>query len=388
MKTLALKKITFFLSITVLSSGLACADSARKLSEQQKQSQISLGQQLYFDKNLSRNRTQSCSSCHAPERGFIDPRDNGVNSAVSLGDDNHSLGDRTAPTASYAKFSPDFHYNEKTKQYIGGQFWDGRETDLTGQAGGPPINPIEMGMPDKKSVVARLKENKQYTKEFKNIYGKNIFDDDSNAYHAMAESIAAFEKTNYFSSFDSKYDRSLTGEYVMNDQEELGQSLFFSNNNTNCAKCHKLKNEGEKFETFSNYQFHNIGVPVNKQVRLKNGQPQDYIDHGLLNNPNVTDLQHDGKFKVPTLRNIAVTAPYMHNGVFKDLATVILFYDKYNNAKTKINPETGKAWESAEVEKTINKKDLKMKKLSKAKVEALVAFMKTLTDKRYEHLIK
>lgn len=380
--------IGFFFTLMLFSNSVSYAGNTQQHSEKPEQTKILLGQQLYFDKNLSRNRTQSCASCHAPEKGFIDPRNNGVNAAVSLGDDSHSLGDRTAPTASYAKFSPPFHFDAKKKRYVGGQFWDGRENDLTGQAGGPPTNPIEMGMPDKQSVVARIKKNEHYLSAFKKIYGENIFADTNKAYHAMAESIAAFEKTAFFSSFDSKYDRYLRGEYVMSDQEELGQSLFFSNNNTNCATCHKLKNEGEQHETFSNYEFHNIGVPVNKQVREKNGSAAGHIDHGLLNNPNVSDPQHDGKFKVPTLRNSAVTAPYMHNGVFQDLATVILFYDKYNNEKNNINPETGKAWQKAEVEETINKKDLKMKKLTKVKVDALVAFIKTLTDKRYEYLLK
>ena len=84
---------------------------------------------------------------------------------------------------------------------------------------------------------------------------------------------------------------------------------------------------------------------------------------------------------------MAITAPYMHNGVFFDLKTVILFYDKFNNKNNIINPETNKAWRNAEWENTINKKDLKMKKLSERKVDALVAFLKLLTDKRYEHLL-
>jgi cytochrome c peroxidase len=113
-----------------------------------------------------------------------------------------------------------------------------------------------------------------------------------------------------------------------------------------------------------------------------------YIDHGLLDNPAITDPQHDGKFKVPTLRNIAVTAPYMHNGVFRDLKTVIEFYDQYNNPQRILNPETGESWAPAEVAETINKQDLKAKKLSDAKIDALVAFLKILTDQRYEHLIK
>ena len=85
---------------------------------------------------------------------------------------------------------------------------------------------------------------------------------------------------------------------------------------------------------------------------------------------------------------MAVTSPYMHNGVFKDLKTVVEFYDKYNNANRKINPETKKPWDSAEVKDTISLKELKAQELSDRKVEALVAFMKLLTDKRYEYLLE
>jgi len=98
---------------------------------------------------------------------------------------------------------------------------------------------------------------------------------------------------------------------------DLGRTLFFSNNNLTCAKCHLLKREDEEGETFSNYEYHNIGVPNNPLLSKKGIVPKDFIDHGLLDNPNITDKKHDGKFKVPTLRNIAITAPYMHNGVLQ-----------------------------------------------------------------------
>ena len=130
----------------------------------------------------------------------------------------------------------------------------------------------------------------------------------------------------------------------------------------------------------------NIGTPINHELRAKNGTTS--IDNGLLNNPAVTDEKHKGKYKVPTLRNVAVTGPYMHNGVFKDLRTVVEFYDKYNNKDRKINPETGKPWQDPEVEETISLEELKANKLIDRKVEALVAFMKLLTDKRYEHLLE
>ena len=345
-----------------------------------------LGEVLFFDKNLSHNRTQSCATCHNPNSGFADDRDNGISKMASLGDDNKSLGDRQAPTASYAKFSPDFHFDEKKQKYIGGQFWDGRSATLEEQAGGPPLNPIEMGMASKKEVVNRIKENEFYVSSFKNIFGNDILDNDEKAYDALTKVIASFERTDTFSPFDSKYDRYLKGEYDLSATEDLGKSLFFSNNNNSCATCHVLKGEDKEGETFTNYEFHNIGTPANKTLRAKNGV--ENIDDGLLANPLVNDVKEKGKHKVPTLRNVAVTAPYMHNGVFADLRTVVEFYDKYNNKDRTINSETNKPWDEPEVKETIALKELKAKELTDRKVEALVAFMKLLTDKKYEHLLE
>ena len=345
-----------------------------------------LGEVLFADKNLSKNRTQSCATCHNPSSGFADDRQNGISKMASLGDDGKSLGDRQAPTASYAKFSPDFHFDEKKQKYVGGQFWDGRASTLEDQAGDPPLNPIEMGMSSKAEVVERIKENSLYVSSFKNLFGEDIFKDDEKAYLAMTQAIASFERTPEVSPFDSKYDRYLKGEYDLTPLEDLGKSIFFSNNNNSCASCHVLKGEDKEGETFTNYEYHNIGTPANNVLRAKNGVKE--IDKGLLANPNVKDEKQLGKHKVPTLRNVAVTAPYMHNGVFKDLKTVVEFYDKYNNKNRDINLETGKIWDEPEVKDTISLKELKAKELSDRKVEALVAFMKLLTDKKYEHLLE
>ncbi|MES9863286.1 MAG: cytochrome c peroxidase [Candidatus Thiodiazotropha sp. LLP2] len=349
-----------------------------------------LGKALYFDVNISFNRSQSCSSCHLPESGFSDPRQNLSDKAFSLGDDGRSLGDRNAPSVAYAVYSPDFHKNAQGK-YIGGQFLDGREKDLQGQAGGPLLNPIEMGMPDKASVVARLMENSNYVTAFTNLFGTQVFEEAESAYDAMTKSIAAFEKTDYFSPFDSKYDRYLRGEYRMTKQEELGMTLFFSQQFTNCNLCHQLQKLPEsKGETFTNYEYHNIGVPTNIAGRKANGLPVDLKDEGLFANPAVHDKAQSGKFKVPTLRNVAITGPYMHNGVFKDLKTVILFYNKYNtkSSSRQINPETGALWLKPEIDKNISIKELETgPALSNKRINALIAFMMTLTDQRYEHLL-
>ncbi|EFU68725.1 cytochrome c peroxidase [Aliarcobacter butzleri JV22] len=371
-----MKNLRLFFIVGLMFSALMAEDMKKE----------DLGRILFFDVNLSKNRTQSCATCHNPNAGFVDDRDNGVKKMASLGDDGKSLGDRQAPTASYAKFSPTFHFDEKAKKYVGGQFWDGREATLEGQAGGPPLNPVEMGMSDKKAVVDRLKENTLYVDSFKKIFGADIFKNDDKAYEAMTIAIASFERTDEFSPFDSKYDRYLKGEYDLTPLEDLGKSIFFSNNNNSCANCHVLKGEDKEGETFTNYQYHNIGTPANNELRAKNGVKA--IDEGLLANSNVSDVAQKGKHKVPTLRNVAVTGPYMHNGVFKDLKTVVEFYDKYNNKDRNIDPETNKPWDEPEVKDNISLQELKANKLTDRKVEALVAFMKLLTDKKYEHLLE
>jgi cytochrome c peroxidase len=362
-----------------------------------------LGESLYSDTNLSLNCTQSCATCHNPEHAFIDDRrnDSGEVSAVSLGDDGVSLGDRNSPTAAYARFIPEFkpashaRFNSQQPDYdgfVGGQFLDGRENNLEGQAGGPPTNPLEMGMPDKNSVIERIKENENYMSTFEALYGSNIFDDIDEAYHAMTDSIAAFERTESFAPFSSKYDKSLTGDYAYDplSKAAAGKALFFSQQFTNCATCHQLKVNGSSEETFTNYEYHNIGVPSNQATLTLSEKDDSFTDNGLLDNPQVTDANARGKFKVPTLRNSAVTGPYMHNGVFKNLKTVIQFYDHFLlNSDHTLNPETGQAWRPAEIEETVSETELADgRKLSADEVEALVCFLRTLTDERWEHLIE
>lgn len=350
-----------------------------------------LGEALYFDPNLSANRTQACATCHEPSQGFRDPRVDVADGAFSLGDDGKSLGDRNTPMAAYAKFSPKFHIREDGIA-VGGQFWDGRAADLAEQAGGPPLNPVEMGMPDKAAVVARLAEDEDYVAGFKALFGDDVWSNSETAYDAMTQAIAAFEQGDDFAPFDSKYDRFLRGEYKMTPQEELGRVLFFSQQFTNCNTCHMLKTSPTaEGETFTNYEFHNIGVPRNVATREANGKDVAFTDNGLLDNPAIDDPLYRGKYKTPSLRNVAVTGPYMHNGVFADLETVVRFYNKYNSkAKAnQTNPETGEEWGEPEVADTISLTELEQgDALDSKRIDAIVAFLKTLTDARYEPLLE
>jgi cytochrome c peroxidase len=372
---------TIYLAMLVVNTNALSAPESAELA--------SLGQALFFDLNLSANRNQSCASCHDPEQAFSDSRDNGVSGAASLGDDGTSLGDRNTPGTTYASLIPDFHKNDKG-EYIGGYFLDGRAVTMADQAAGPFVNPIEMALPDNAAVVDRVRENSYYVEAMREHFGESIFSDSDKAFRAITESIVAFERSALFAPFDSKYDRYLRGEYELTVAEELGRVLIFSQL-INCSSCHLLDaREYSPGEVFSNHRYHNIGVPANKQVREKNGINVNHRDLGLLENPAVDDPAMAGKFRVPSLRNVAVTGPYMHNGVFKDLRTAILFYNRFtlSNPKSQTNPETGEFWEEPEVAETVDLELLRDgQPMAENYVVAIVAFLRALTDQRYESLL-
>ena len=374
-------------------------------------SEAAVGELLFHDTQLSAGRSQACASCHDPERAFVDPRAE----AASLGDDGASWGDRNAPSAAYARFCPSFREGTRRRfntdsdiarytGFIGGQFHDGRAPDLEAQAAGPFLNPIEMGMPDEASVVSRLLENEVYASTFVALYGPDIWDEPSAAYKAMTKAIAAFERTEAFAPFDSRYDRSLLAlddarryEYDPASLAAYGKSLFFSAEFTNCAACHQLHAQGSRGaveEVFSGFEYHNLGVPENVELRERNGgAPIQRVDLGL--GAVLEDPEQDGKFKTPSLRNVAVTAPYMHNGVFRELKTVLRFYEHSklrarDEADSSLNPETGEPWRAPEVERNISRELLASgnKALDEDRnVAALECFLLSLTDARYEALL-
>lgn len=370
----------FLASLTMLASASATAGDDL----------AALGEALFFDTNLSLNRTQSCATCHNPAAAFTDSRQNASGRAVSLGDDGRSLGDRNAPSITYAALIPPFGRDE-TGVYAGGAFYDGRARDLVDQAGQPFTNPLEMNLPDEGTVVARVAENPAHVEVLRRHFGAEIFDDSDAAFRAITESIVAFERTPQFAPFDSKYDRFLRGEYQLTAEEELGRKLFYSRV-FNCHSCHLIdQREMVQGMAFTTHRYHNIGVPANESVRELNGLGAGHRDMGLLESPAIDDPAEAGKFKVPTLRNVAVTAPYMHNGVFEKLETVIVFYNKFilANAESQTNPETGEPWGEAEVPETIDLELLEEgQPVSPLQVRPLVTFLETLTDQRYEHLLE
>ncbi len=350
-----------------------------------------LGEKLFNDTSLSKNGTQSCASCHDSKHAFIDPRlnltsiDTMTPGAVSTGQDEISLGDINTPSVTYAAFIPEFHFDNEEKLFKGGLFLNGRADNLVEQAKHPFLNPVEM-QSTKEEVVAKVQAH--YGESMRSIYGNNIFDSTETAFDAIANSIAAFERTEQFATFDSKFDRVLKGEAEFTADEKIGFSLFMAEDKGNCAACHSVPSrESNKVDSvFSDFTYDNLGVPKNTLVRKINGKGTEFIDNGLFDNPKVNDPGLKGAFRVSSLRNIAVTAPYMHNGVFKNLETVVHFYNT-RDVQGALNPETQAPWEPAEVDSTKNVEELGNLGLSSDEENSIVAFLKTLTDERYEYLI-
>jgi cytochrome c peroxidase len=287
----------------------------------------------------------------------------------------------------YAANVPPLHRTE-AGDWAGGLFHDGRAANLQAQAGGPPLNPAEMGMPDRAALLARLRERPEYVAAFPALYGAGVLDDPDAAFEALTAAIAAYERTGRFAPFTSRYDRWLRGEIALTDQEELGRVLFFSQQFTNCSRCHVGAGPMDQAETFTDHRHHNIGTPENLALRALNGVAPGTIDPGL---GGVTgDPAALGAVRTPTLRNVAVTGPWMHNGVFADLRTVILFYNSYNTRSEarRINPETGAPFAPPQVPDTLALDDLTHgPALDDRRIDALIAFLRALTDADYEHLL-
>lgn len=376
--------------------------------------EIKLGKKLFTDINLSIERNQSCESCHSLSKlkvpiqtksklfkilpqsaaGFVDPRNVIDGTAVSRGSIARKFGSLNAPSISYASFSPKFHWDGEN--FIGGQFWNGRAKNLLEQAKIPFLNPVEMAMPGPWSVVKRLQENQQYVKLFKLVYGLNINKvrrgdlKVKRIFHLMAKSIAAFEKSKVFNKFNSKFDYEAKGMTHYTASEQRGADLF--DGDAKCNECHISDGfRGDNSPALlTDFTYDNLGVPRNLQI-----PDNPKIDPGLLGNPNLNSIRGKkskiaevvGKHKVMSLRNIELTAPYMHNGVFKTLKEVVHFYNTRDtllacvNPNDMSNPEAGiTCWPKGEFHATRNVDELGDLGLSEKDENDLVAYLKTFTD--------
>ncbi len=279
-----------------------------------------LGRLLYFDKRLSGDNTVACASCHAPQMGFTD------NAPVSTGIRSQK-GGMSAPTVI-------------NRAYSLNQFWDGRAATLEEQAKGPIQNPIEMGATHE-DCVGKLNKIAGYRQMFGRVFGKEEIDIDN-----VAKAIATFERT--VLSGNSAFDKYSAGnKKAMTSAQVRGMDVYF--NKAKCDQCHEGMN-------FTSNGYHNLGVGSDKATP----------DVGRFA---VTKQDRDwGAFKTPTLRDVAHTGPYMHDGSLKTLEEVVDFYDKGGTPNRNLDEK------------------IKKLNLTAAQKKDLVEFLKALNGEGWQHI--
>jgi cytochrome c peroxidase len=332
----------------------------------QTETKIALGDKLFHDQRFSTTGEVSCSTCHAREKGFTD------NLRVSEGI-NKLTGTRNAPTVINAA-------------YLETQFWDGREPDLEGQSAQPFLNPVEMGLPDHEPILKIVRSDPEYAKLFKAAFGKS---GNAISMDEVKKAIASFERT--LVSGNSPFDRYMYGggKDAMTPAQIRGLKVFMEQGR--CVSCHTIE---QTQALFTDNRFHNIGVGF---MRIKGKEDETAaeflkskragadVDVTVLTSENMSELgrfavteniSEVGAFKTSTLRNIAVTAPYMHDGSLKTLEDVVDFYDIGGRMKEK---DPFSSFQSGGI-RPLN--------LSDQQADDLVEFLKALTSPEYAALAK
>lgn len=382
-------------SITVLCALLTACGGGSEASPSagtQAVSRAAVGEKIFFDTSLSEPAGMSCATCHDPERAFTDPRALAISMGVSEGVIPGQFGGRNAPSIAYHVLTPAFGFAEEGP--YGGLFHDGRAATLADQAGGPPLSAVEMHNPDMASYVDKVKSS-AYADDFKRAWGNNVFDNIADAYNKITATVAEFEKTDSrFAPFTSKFDYWLKGRVQLSSDEQQGLILFNARDKGNCAACHpSIAPSSATPPLFTDFTYDALGVPRNTAIPA-NADP-DYYDLGLCG-PVRTDFSSPtlcGKFRVPTLRNVAITAPYFHNGKFSNLRDVVKFY-----VTRDIDPElwypldgNGNALkfddlpDQYKINVNINEPPYDRRPgdapaLTDAEIDQVVAFLNTLTD--------
>jgi cytochrome c peroxidase len=419
---------TLSLLLGIIGLGVFNASAAQGLSPEQE-----LGKSIFFDTNLSINGNQSCAVCHGPEAGWTGPIASiNAGGAVYEGSIPGRFGNRKPPSSAYATPSPVLH-TDKKGDFTGGNFWDGRATGerlgnpAADQAQGPFLNPLEQAAPDFACIVYNVCIA-VYPVSFEDVWGVGACDiawpadvavvcatlnelvdlseeDRAQAaqnYDSIALSIAAFEASPESNSFSSKYDAYLAGEADLTRQEKTGLNLFKGKGK--CARCHTLKGNSKDMPLLTDFTYDNLGLPRNPdnpwytQIEF-NPAGIGWIDLGLGGflesrmDYQLYAAANLGKHKVPTLRNVDkrpdpdFLKAYGHNGYFKSLKGIVHFYNTRDVKPVCPDPFTTVAdalaqgcWPEPEVALNVNTGELGNLKLSNAEEDAIVAFLKTLSD--------
>jgi cytochrome c peroxidase len=282
---------------------------------------------------------------------------------------------------------------------VGGHFWDGRADTLEQQALGPLLNPLEMNNPSRKAVVDKIAAS-PYAVQFRRVFGAAIFNNTDAAFVQIGTAIAAFERSAPLQSFSSKYDAVVHGTATLTPTEARGLALFQSPAKGNCAACHAMNPSSTKPQDnlFTDFKYYATGIPRN--AAIPRNADASFFDLGLCGpertapvlptsvTPGTSIDNFCGKFRMPSLRNVAERPAFMHNGFFNNLTAVVRFYATRNSNPQRWYGSTGlpndlPARYLGNVETTkapFNRGAALGPALSDAEINDIVAFLHTLSD--------
>jgi cytochrome c peroxidase len=349
-----------------------------------------LGEKIFDDTSLSASGQVACASCHESARAFAG------DTVVPIGGVGMDVqGFRNAPSLKYLTQNPAFFFDDEGTP-TGGFDRDGRAASLAEQARRPFLAAHEMANVSVADVVDKLRRA-AYAAEFRTVFGDQIFATPDAAFERALFALQKYqqEDTAEFAPYTSKYDAFLAGKTQLTDAELRGLALFNDPRKGNCAACHPSARADGTPPLFTDFTYDNLGVPRSADIRANDAA--SYFDLGLCG-PDRTDLAQMrelcGAFKVPTLRNVALTAPYFHNGRFATLTEILRFYvrrDTHPDEWYPIDPATGLAhkFDDLPTDLTVNVNTTEppydrgpgdLPALTEPEIQDVVAFLQTLTD--------
>jgi cytochrome c peroxidase len=283
-----------------------------------------LGERIFADPSLSASGSMSCQTCHEPNHAFASPANEPVPSG---GPARATPGFRKAPSLRYRAGSGAFSF-ENDGAPVGGFDRDGRANSLAEQARRPFLAEHEMANATVTEVADKLSRT-AYAAEFEAVFGARIFEHPELAFDRAVTALQQYQLEDPdFAPFTSKYDAFLRGKIRLSEAELPGLAVFNDAQKGNCAACHSsARGAAGEMPLFTDFSYDNLGVPRNPAIPANNDP--DYFDLGLCG-PFRDDLTASrdlcGAFNVPTLRNVAPTPPYFHNGRFATLTEAVRFY--------------------------------------------------------------
>lgn len=357
---------------------------------------VALGRRLFADTRLSQPRGTSCASCHDPATAFTGF--NGGRDGVAGGSLRGRLGTRNPPSLTYARYLPPLYFYQdddaQAPAPFGGLMLDGRADTLAAQAREPLLARHEMNLGTPRAAARRLREA-GYEVAFEARHGAGVLRDPARALDAFGHALEAYLRSDELAPFDSRFDDELRGKPSLSAQERRGLAIFRNPDQGNCASCHSVSvtSSNPVRSLFTDFGYEALGVPRNRA--LPANARADAYDPGLCRTARARRWPDAeawcGYFRTPSLRNVAVRERFMHNGVFDSLRDTVRFY-----ATRSTDPA---AWYGRHpafddlpasmrgnvntVSTPLNRRAGATPALSDDDIDALVAFLGTLTDRRY-----